>query len=99
MPFSELIPHPFTSGAVRVYAPAAEGVYGISNSREWIYIGQSDNIQGTLLDHLQDAQAAAMKRGPTGFVYELCTGALRSQRQNRLVQEYGPVCNRSTDRQ
>lgn len=98
MPFSELIPHPLTSGGVRVYAPTAAGVYGISNSREWIYIGQSDNIQGTLLDHLQDAQAAPMKRGPTGFVYELCTGVHRSQRQNRLVQEYGPVCNRAADR-
>ncbi len=98
MPFSELIPHPFTSGAVRVYAPAAEGVYGISNSREWIYIGEADDIQGALLHHLNDARAAVMKMHPTGFVCEICEQRTRTARQGRLITEYGPACNRSASR-
>jgi hypothetical protein len=69
------------------------GVYGISNAREWIYIGESDNIQGSLLTHLQELRTALMKREPTGFVFEVCDPASRSSRQDRLVVEYGPACN------
>jgi hypothetical protein len=94
MPFDPIIPRPFTSGAVRNYAPSASGVYGISNAREWIYIGEADNIQGALLAHLQDAGTSLMKKEPTGFVFEVCEGARRPSRQDRLVLEYEPTCNR-----
>jgi hypothetical protein len=98
LPFEKLIPHPFTDGAVRVYAPAAEGVYGISNSREWLFIGQTDNIQGALLQLLRDAQAPLMQRDPTGFVFEICGGSARSTRQDRLTVEYKPKCNGTPQR-
>ena len=39
MPFTQHIPRVFTATGVRMYAPMASGVYGISNAREWIYIG------------------------------------------------------------
>ena len=93
MPFEQVIPRPFTSSAVQMYAPAASGVYGISNAREWIYIGAADNIQGALLAHLGDANATLMKREPTGFTFEVCDGGRRPARQDRLVSEYGPSCN------
>ena len=54
MPFDHLIPRPFTSNAVRMYAPDISGVYGISNANEWIFIGAADSIQGALLEHLRD---------------------------------------------
>jgi hypothetical protein len=98
MPFDHLIPRPFTASAIRMYAPNASGVYGISNSREWIYIGESDSIQMALQDHLADRQASLMKRLPTGFVFEVCDGARRPSRQDRLVVEYGPFCNREASR-
>ena len=94
MPFDKLIPMPFTPRAIETHAPAASGVYGISNAREWIYIGEADNVQGALFHHLQGLDTALMKRLPTGFVYEVCDGARRSARQDRLVLEYEPVCNR-----
>jgi hypothetical protein len=72
----------------------ASGVYGISNAREWIYIGETENIQGTLLGHLQDFDTSIMKRQPTGFVFEVCDGTRRPTRQDRLVLEYEPICNR-----
>src|ERR1700675_1842355 len=96
MPFDQLMPRPFTSGAIQMYAPNVSGVYGISNAREWIYIGETDNIQGALLHHLRDPGASLMKRQPTGFVFEICDEARRSARQDRLVLEYEPVCNRSS---
>jgi hypothetical protein len=81
-----------------MYAPVAAGVYGISNAREWIYIGETDNIQNALLDHLGDRDTSLMKRQPAGFVFELCDGARRSTRQDRLVVEYEPTCNRHSSR-
>ena len=62
MPFDQLVPRSFTAGAVQMYAPISSGVYGISNAREWIYIGQTENIQSALLAHVQDASASLMKR-------------------------------------
>jgi hypothetical protein len=98
MPFDQLIPRPFTSGSVQMYAPVASGVYGISNSREWIYIGATENIQGTLLAHLLDGSSSLMKHAPTGFVFEVCTPGRRPARQDRLVTEYGPTCNGNAPR-
>ena len=94
MPFEQLTPRPFTEGAIQIYAPSASGVYGISNAREWIYIGQADNIQSALLDHLTDLGTTLMKRLPSGFVFELCVGTRRSAREDRLIVEYEPICNR-----
>lgn len=98
MPFNQFIPRNFTSDAVHMYAPITSGVYGISNAREWIYIGETNNIQGSLLGHLQNLQTSLMKREPTGFVFEICDEARRSARQDRLVFEYEPTCNRQSTR-
>ncbi len=96
MPFNQFIPRNFTPDSVHMYAPVMSGVYGISNAREWIYIGETDNIQSSLLTHLQDLHTSLMKREPTGFVFEVCDQARRSSRQDRLVSEYDPACNRQT---
>jgi hypothetical protein len=98
MPFNQLIPRPFTSDGVQMYAPAASGVYGISNAREWIFIGETADIQGALLAHVQELHTSLMKRNPTGFVFEICDQARRPSRQDRLVVEYGPICNRTPSR-
>jgi hypothetical protein len=94
MPFNQFTPRNFSSDAVQTYAPGASGVYGISNAHEWIYIGETDNIQSSLLAHLQEPGTRVMKREPTGFVFEVCDQARRASRQDCLVVEYGPTCNR-----
>jgi len=99
MTFNQVIPRNFTPVAIQTYAPVTSGVYGISNAREWIYIGETDNIQSSLLTHLQDLDASLMERRPTGFVFEVCDQARRSARQDRLVLEYEPACNRQPRRQ
>lgn len=99
MPFEQFVPKPFNISAVRTHAPAASGIYGMSNAREWIYIGETDNIQGALLAHLGNLQTSPMQCAPTGFVYEICERGQRPRRQDRLVFEYEPVCNRAASRQ
>lgn len=94
MPFEQFTPRSFTPISVRANAPAASGIYGISNAREWIFIGATDNIQASLLRNLQLGDSALLKRFPTGFVFELCDAADRRARQDRLILEYEPVCNR-----
>jgi len=70
MPFDQPTPRSLTPVSIRANAPIASGIYGISNAREWIYIGETDNIQGTLLSHLRELDTSLMKRRPTGFVFE-----------------------------
>jgi hypothetical protein len=94
MPFEYTVPHAFSMVSVRAHAPSAPGVYGISNAREWIYIGETDNIQAQLLDHLSASGTAIKAHAPTGFSYEICEYHARSGRHDRLVVQYDPVCNR-----
>jgi hypothetical protein len=98
MPFSPPMPRSFTAASVRANAPVLPGVYGISNAREWIYIGQADNIQAALLNHLRGVETPVLDRQPTGFIFEVCELALQPGRLDRLVREYNPVCNQLAER-
>jgi excinuclease UvrABC nuclease subunit len=94
MPFDQMIPRALNVNGVSRFVPPQSGVYGMSNGREWIYIGETDNLQQALLQHLQDSSTTMMQRKPTGFVFEVCVKEYRMGRQDRLVREYEPVCNR-----
>lgn len=72
----------------------APSVYGISNAREWIYIGNSGNIERALLDYIQDAGSALMKKHPQGFVFEVCDESHWVARRDWLVLEYELALNR-----
>lgn len=98
MPFDQVFPRSFTAPSVRQHAPPLSGVYGISNAREWIYIGETDNIQDTLLQHLLAPGTPLLQQRPTGFVFEVCDRVRRPVRQNRLVFEYEPKYNRLESR-
>ncbi len=99
MPFTQLFPRSFTVGSVRDHAPNVSGLYGITNAGVWIYIGEAENVQEALLDHLREPNTTLLSRAPTGFVYEPCERAKRRDRQDRLVREYEPTCNRGWARQ
>ena len=81
MPFQNFEAYTFSRVSVDKHAPLSSGIYGLSNSREWIYIGETEDIQAALLAHMQDPRAALMKRAPTGFVFEICAGPRRPVRQ------------------
>ena len=93
MPFRPPFSRPFTAMEVRSRVPAASGIYGISNAAEWIYIGESADLQSTLLGILDRPNPTFPQRKPTGFTFELCGFASRPARQGRLVTEYRPICN------
>jgi hypothetical protein len=94
MPFDRFVPHAFSLVSVQRNAPALSGVYGLSNAQEWIFVGETDDIQATLLGHLQETRTPVLARVPTGFIFELCVPCNRLVRQERLIQEYHPACNR-----
>ena len=91
MPFDRFIPYTFSLISVQKNAPALSGVYGLSNAREWIFVGETDNIKATLLGHLRETHTPLLEREPTGFIFELCASHNRPGRQKRLIEEYVPV--------
>ncbi len=95
MPFEQPIPHPLNENAIRRYAPAIAGVYGVSNSREWIYVGEADDIQAQLLRHLRESDSELAQAAPSGFVFETCRGVQQRARRDSLILEYAPLHNRN----
>jgi hypothetical protein len=94
MAFENSVAHSFTAASIRAHAPNAPGVYGISNAREWLFIGTADDIQASLFAHLQATDAFFAGRAPAGFVYEICNSShALATRHDRLVHQYAPVCN------
>ena len=86
--------HSYTPAIVQREAPPCSGVYGLSNSRQWIYIGETDDIRSMLLRHLDGRDTSASFPDATGFTFELCAPEDRVTRQDRLVFELEPVRNR-----
>ncbi len=93
MPFQNFAPRSFREAEIRGNVPALSGVYGLSNAREWILIAETDNLQASLLQHLQQA-ATQFPQPPSGFVFEVSDQSARAGRKNRLIAEYSPAGNR-----
>jgi hypothetical protein len=94
MSFAECAARLFTVVSVRKNAPEASGVYGISNGREWIFIGEASNIRERLMEHLAETGTMLANRRPTGFTFEECPPDNRLSRQDALVRQFEPSCNR-----
>jgi predicted GIY-YIG superfamily endonuclease len=94
MPFAECAARLFTAVSIRKNAPESSGVYGLSNGREWIFIGEASNIQARLMEHLQERDTMLANRRPTGFTFEECPPDNRLSRQDALVRQFEPFCNR-----
>lgn len=97
LPFQNYPARNFNAAEIRRETPASSGVYGLSNAREWIYVGETDNIQGRLLEHLA-TDGFRTQGSPTGFSFELCAPQDRLARQSRLVLELHPGRQRETGR-
>jgi hypothetical protein len=98
MPFEYYIPRPLTTNDTHNFAPTCAGVYGLSNAKEWVFIGLADNIQASILQHMENAGPAGGAGAATGFVFEICSGEMRGIRQNRLILEYAPSGNSGASR-
>jgi hypothetical protein len=93
MPFENHGNRSFTPISVHKNAPAASGVYGLSNSRTWIYIGEATDIRAELLKHLQHPDELLREHTPSGFTFELSEPGSRVDRQSQLVSELEPIGN------
>jgi hypothetical protein len=91
MPFENHGNRSFTMTSIHKNAPAESGVYGLSNSRHWIYIGECSNLRVQLIAHLRNADGFGIGERPTGFTYELCAPGTRVSRQSCLMSELEPV--------
>jgi hypothetical protein len=93
MPFPGFWRYSFTPRSIRENVPRSSGVYGISNAKECVFIGFSENVQTSLLDHLESVGSALMARTPTGFMFELCPLGMCLVRRDRLIAQLRPTCN------
>jgi excinuclease UvrABC nuclease subunit len=91
MPFEQGAPMSFTAISIQNNAPSSSGVYGLSNSDEWIFVGEASNIRNALLEHLRETNGMPASHKPRGFSYELTSAAQRIARRNQLARELTPA--------
>ncbi len=94
MPFENHGNRSFTPTSVYKNAPAASGVYGLSNARQWIYVGETANIQAELRKLLEYPNQVLREHAASGYTFELSPAEYRIERQNQLISELAPVGNR-----
>ena len=82
----------YTFEAVREKAPSASGVYTIYTPKRWVFVGESEDIQRSLFQHLNDSSASMTRFGPLSFAFELVPPAERVPRQRTLIAELEPAC-------
>ena len=82
----------YTFEAVREKAPSASGVYTISTAKRWVFVGESEDIRRSLMQHLNDSSASTTRFGPLSFSFELVPPAERAARQKALIAELDPAC-------
>jgi excinuclease UvrABC nuclease subunit len=95
VPFEQGAPSSFTAVSIQNNAPDSSGVYGLSNSREWIFVGEANNIRAALMEHLREAKSLELSRRPTGFSYEISHATKRVARKNELMRELTPAATAS----
>ena len=96
MPWNNQNSYAYNRPSILQNAPNASGVYALFTRNEWVYIGESGDIQARLLEHLrtdQQENPCIVRYNPAHFSYELWPANQRVQRQNQLIVELRSVCN------
>ena len=81
----------FTPRAVFDKAPKASGVYSIFTSKRWVYVGESDDIQQSLFNHLNEPGSCLQRFSPLSFSFELKAPG-RTTRYTRCLDCCAQVC-------
>jgi hypothetical protein len=88
--------YPFMEYWVRANAPSASGVYILFSTPgftwEVIYVGEAEDVQKSLLQHLEGDNACIVDRRPTSFIAERVDAERRRARCDELIGEYSPTC-------
>jgi len=93
MPWRNIRSFLYTPVSVCRNAPAAPGVYAIFTPSEWVYIGESLDIQARLLQHLNGDIPCISRSRASSFSFELLAAPKLGARHRELVLEYLPFCN------
>ncbi len=94
MPFTAQTTYPFV-GTAWYEVPA---VYGIMNAqRQWIYIGQTDDLKRRMAEHAADRTHLMHRYAPALVVADVVRGGdvARRQLETALIAEYAPPANRA----
>lgn len=91
MSFEHCLPQVYSEDSIRRNAPVDSGVYGLSNSHHWLYIGQSGNIRESLLQHFRESSGTDRENAPSGYRFELIPEHNRVVRQQSLIVELAPM--------
>jgi excinuclease UvrABC nuclease subunit len=95
MPWNGTTGFQFNRASVLLNAPEQSGVYALFNEGVWVYIGEAKNIRDRLLQHLTNEENACVARShPQWFAYELVSPVYRVARQDQLILELHPTCNK-----
>jgi cell division septation protein DedD len=81
----------FNRDEINACVPAVSGVYGLFNRKFQIMIGESENIQASLLRHLNDPELRARRYRPTDFSFEPYAAKLRKQKAVELIESFRPI--------
>jgi hypothetical protein len=78
--------------AVQDKAPNTSGVYTIYTSQQWLYVGESGDVQESLFGHLNRPSACMARAGALSFSFEVVPPLERVTRQQALVTALAPTC-------
>jgi hypothetical protein len=90
VPFESRFARAFTAVNIEREAPAASGVYGVSNAKSWIFIDETEDIRASLMGYLANSNGPAADQ-PSGFSFELSPAYNRTARRDRLIAELAPT--------
>jgi hypothetical protein len=90
VPFESRFARAFTAVNIEREAPAASGVYGVSNAKSWIFIDETENIRASLMEYLAHSRGPSTEQ-PSGFSFELSPSYSRTARRDRLIAELAPT--------
>ena len=81
----------------RMLAPSEPGVYAICDaSGNYIYFGETYDIQRRINEHMQDPSDCIHAYGPSSYAYEVHRAKkVRVARQNWLIAAHPTPCNRA----
>jgi len=93
MPFAQQTPRAFNRVNIEVIRMGQLGVYGLFKEGVWVYVGKGD-IRKRLLDHLNGDNPCIVGARPTYWVDEICVDPVMSSREQQLILECNPSCNK-----
>ena len=73
-------------------APPQSGVYAIFSRAECIYVGESNDICASLLEHYFEADPGLDEKELTHFTFELASSEIRVERQDDYIRQLAPRC-------